>query len=173
MSSAAGIEEALQATGVCGQSEDINKNQLETFLTNMFESNLEKGACGATDNETNPEGFFNFCDMGPDRTVIQPDHYELVRTRTGSLPCRMFTREGRRVYSLEHLTKLAEAAKEKGGTCSQANETCDAAPVLDLYAVPAGRMFMFAASYIGERFVLDHVQGTHKAACLFACLFVD
>jgi hypothetical protein len=158
MSSVAAINAALKSTGVCDDN-DINKYQTETFLTNMFESQLATGACGATDNETAPEGLFGFCDMSLNRTVIQPDHDELVPTRTGSLPCRLFTREGRRVYSLQHLTRLVEAAKEAGSTCSKEDEaTCASGPVVDLYAVPAGRVFMFAASYVGEKFVVDHVQ---------------
>jgi hypothetical protein len=158
--SPAAIDAALKAmdTSVCDQA-DLNKFQVETFLTNMFESQLAKGACGATDNETAPEGLFGFCDMGSDRTVIQPDHDEIIPTSSGSLPCRMFTREGRRIYSLHQLATLAEAAKQDVGTCSEANETsCSSGPVLDLYAIPTGRMFMFAPSYVGETFIVNHVE---------------
>lgn len=37
-------------------------------------------------------------------------------------------------------------------------ETCPGATPLDIYAVPAGRVFMFAPSFVGEIFELHHVQ---------------
>jgi hypothetical protein len=144
-SSAAAIQYALHVTKVCGKK-DLDKYQVETFLTNFLEKEMP-GHCASTDDESAPIGLFGYCDMGPDRMVAQADTKDLVPTRTGTKPCRMFTREGRRVYSLEHLARLAEDAKAV--TCPDNDETCAAGPVINLYAVPAGRVFMFAASYIG------------------------
>jgi len=110
--------------------------------------------------------------MGPKRTVVQNDHDKLVRIpRTNSLPCRFYTREGLHVESLSMLATLAKKAKQREeescATTAASSEkdddnsdtkTCSAVvPSLHLYAVPAGRQFMFAPSYVGEKFILEHM----------------
>ena len=127
-----------------------------------------------------------YCDMGVDRTPIQPDHKKLVRlAQSQSLPCTFHTREGVRVDSLKMLVELAREIKRKNsgdgdgggeGECVVGDEenptTCTAATAtttnennantryeLHLYAVPAGRVFMFAPKHVGEIFHLPHVQG--------------
>jgi hypothetical protein len=128
-----------------------------------------------------------YCDMGIDKTPIQPDHNDLVRVPypASSLPCHFHTREGVRVTSMSQLATLARGAssssptttttqgeckagadeKEQTVTCSSSNSVHDARSSyvprkeLHLYAVPAGRVFMFAPKYVGEVFELPHVKG--------------
>jgi len=138
---------------------------------------------------TSFSSLIKYCDMGIDRTPLQPDHNKLVRLgQVKSLPCTFHTREGVRVDSLKMLVDLArevqllgQKKKSGGGECSgvigddddnQENDaTCTAATTttttsgndqkneLHLYAVSAGRVFMFAPKHIGEIFELPHVQG--------------
>jgi len=129
-----------------------------------------------------------YCDMGIDRTPIQPDHEHLVRVPYArSLPCHFHTREGVRVTSLRQLADLAREVKTKTtksvqGTCkvddhhdkdektkdqtclttttsSSRNDNESDRKELHLYAVSAGRVFMFAPKYVGEIFELPHVKG--------------
>ncbi|KAL7501048.1 hypothetical protein ACHAWT_009203 [Skeletonema menzelii] len=133
-----------------------------------------------------------YCDMGIDKTPIQPDYKHLVRlAQVKSLPCTFHTREGVRVDSLSMLMELAREVKrtkkktsdggeeeEEEGECSVGdddnNPTCTASSIsttsknkndngvryeLHLYAVSAGRVFMFAPKHVGEIFELPHVQG--------------
>ncbi len=132
----------------------LNKYQVESFLTGFFADRLGSGKCGPDEGTS----LFDYCDEGPARTVIQPDHQKLVHVPHGasmSLPCRFYTREGRRVSSLEFLKELAELALQEASDCP--DETCGFAAI-ELYAVPAGRMFMFAPSHVGEVFELKHVK---------------
>ena len=141
-----------------GCTRDLDKYQVETLLTEFLSSALD--ACGSTDDQNAPEGLSGYCDMGPDRTVIQSDHDSLIRVSAGSLPCRWFTREGLRISSLEQLADLAaKACDAPSMVCSDNDETC-AAPdtLIHIYGVPAGRVFMFAPAFVGEEFVLNHIQ---------------
>lgn len=131
----------------------LDKYQVESFLTGFLASRLGPETCGTGESTS----LLDYCDMGPERTVIQPDHRKLIHVPHGdtmSLPCRFYTREGLRITSLELLKELAELAHQKASDCP--DETCGFAAV-DLYAVPAGRMFMFAPSHVGEVFDLKHV----------------
>jgi hypothetical protein len=168
--SVAAITRAMRALNVCGDgsgSDDdairLSKYETEAVLTELFLESLGKGECSPTDDDTAPRSLQGYCDMGPQRTVVQPDSKYLVKVpSTASLPCRFFTREGEHVDSLATLARLAReaaaAAAAHPDTCQE--ESCDAAPgpALHLYAVPAGRLFMYAPSYVGERFVLDRMQ---------------
>lgn len=89
------------------------------------------------------EGTFkDFCDMGPEKTVILEDHDSLVPVpSTRTLPCSYYTREGRRITSLSNLIEFASLSS---------------AP-LDVYAVAAGRLFQFAPGEVGETFDLSHL----------------
>lgn len=136
---------------------------VESFLTDYFAETLtESGSCGSLDDPVARPGLSGFCDMGPDRTVIQKDHDSLVPISSGSLPCRWFTREGLRISSLEQLASLAEIAVKtrNDGDCrdDDADEECFSRPSVHLYGVPAGRVFMFAPSFVGETFTIDHVK---------------
>jgi hypothetical protein len=135
---------------------------VESFLTEYFLDQLDNGSCNSPDDASAKPDLSGFCDMGPDRTVIQRDHRSLVPLSTNSLPCRWFTREGLRVSTLEVLVGLADTAVEQRNTgdCrdNDADEQCFARATVHLYGVPAGRVFMFAPSFVGEKFVINHVQ---------------
>ena len=125
-----------------------------------------------------------YCDAGVTKTPIMPDHNELIRVPyANSLPCHFHTREGVRVTSLKQLAMLARdvgnrdsGGKEEvdgEGECMANYDDTDQSTTtnscksddkarrkeLHLYAVPAGRVFMFAPKYIGEIFELPHVKG--------------
>jgi len=145
---------------------------------------VKGSSCGATWNEENhyldkaPHlkkkeiSMIKFCDMGIDKTPIQLDHDKLISVpEVGSMPCHFHTREGVRITSLEQLADLARDAKvPTTGECTQekrnADGTCSSEEVstgserkeLHLYAVQAGRQFIFAPKYVGEIFELPHVK---------------
>ncbi|KAL3809682.1 hypothetical protein ACHAXA_004233 [Cyclostephanos tholiformis] len=112
-----------------------------------------------------------YCDMGIDRTTVQLDHDRIVNVpKTGTKPCHFHTREGLRITGLRHLAQLAKdagvvaAGKEEcalgvDGTCEDddANTSTTRRKELHLYAVQAGRQFIFAPKYVGEIFDLPHV----------------
>ena len=134
-----------------------DKFAMEAFLTRFFAIQLSRNTspdtCQPTDSKEDPlhPGLPGFCDMGPQRTVIQHDFDKLVQVPVSkSLPCRFFTREGLRITSLDVLKQVVLRQQQKSGTAN----------VVDLYAVPAGRMFMFGPSHVGEIFELSHVQDT-------------
>lgn len=108
--------------------------------------------------------FLKYCDMGLDRTPIQLDHGRLRRLPGNlSYPCHFHTREGRRVTSLKMLGELARDVQREDGECKAGEEgvcaNADGKAELHLYAVPAGRVFMFAPKHVGEIFELPHVKG--------------
>jgi hypothetical protein len=135
---------------------------VESFLTEYFMDELDSGSCSSPDDASAKPGLAGFCDMGPDRTVIQKDHNSLVPLSAGSLPCRWFTREGLRVSSLDQLVGLAESAVQKRSASDcrddDGDDECWARATVHLYGVPAGRVFMFAPSFVGEKFVIHHVE---------------
>lgn len=142
-----------------GCSSDLDKFTMESFLTDLLASALNEKECSPTDDPSAPPDFYHYCDMGRDRTVIQLDHDKLVRTSQDTLPCRFFTREGVRISSIKQLNELAGKAKlPKDCEGDESKETCAAGPILDLYAVPAGRVFMFAPKFVGEIFETSHVR---------------
>jgi hypothetical protein len=166
--SVAAIARAMRAMNVCDNANDdtfrLSKYETEAVLTELFLESLGRGECAPTDDDAAPRSLQGYCDMGPQRTVVQPESKYLVNVpSTESLPCRFYTREGEHVDSLAKLARLARlsvaAAPISSDTCQE--ESCDVAPgraSLHLYAVPAGRFFMYAPSYVGERFVLDRMQ---------------
>jgi len=161
-----------------------NKYSVDAILTHAISSKLmAKDSCGIAPNpepsnrrtakiwdmwyhgaSTRPwdSEFLKFCDMGDERTTIQTDHEKLVKipasvenTNAVSYPCHFHTREGVRVTSFE---QLADLARLKKSSCANDDyASCSAEPTLDLYAVQAGRVFMFATSYVGETFKLPHI----------------
>lgn len=93
-----------------------NKYSFETMLTNSFHyafDNQGDGTiCASEDDEDKQnDGFFGYCDMGPDRTPPQPDRNHLVPTVQETLPCRFYTREGVRIASLTQLVELLQNKK--------------------------------------------------------------
>ena len=140
---------SLETMNIC---EDMNKFELESFLTRYLAKTLND--CSPKDGKG--DGFLSFCDMGHERTPILLDHNELIRIpESDTLPCRFHTREGVRIQSLQ---QLAELASRDSQACNDEEETCQDRTELHLYAVPAGRVFMFAPHHVGERFDLPHVS---------------
>ena len=124
--------------------------------------------------------------MGTNFTVVQKDHEQLIRVggdHRNTLPCRFYTREGVRIVSMRHLQAImTEKYRDSiiainnsecltnaidlnvDGTAStttastECTTTTGPTPLeLHIYAVPAGRVFMFAPSHIGEIFTISHI----------------
>jgi hypothetical protein len=173
------LKTALQSYNEEVQS--FSKYEFESWMTKALGSNLlDDNACESEEkvHYTVDEGLFTYCDMTKAHTTIQPDHDSLIPVpidNGGSeiLPCHFHTREGLRVNSLQQLVQLTKDAAEVAmqypeQVCTESNPQ-DAGegsePVcvekkaeLHLYAVPAGRVFMFAPKFVGEVFELKHVK---------------
>jgi 2OG-Fe(II) oxygenase superfamily len=153
------IQQALGRFEKC--PDKMDKMDVESLMTSLFHKTLPSDACSSSDKDNAPPGLLDYCDMGEDKTPILLDHNDLVRVPEGSLPCRFYTREGVRVTSL---SQLADIARDKKETCSQEDkDNCDDGETsnrVHLYAVPAGRVFMFAPKTVGEIFELPHVAVT-------------
>jgi len=121
--------------------------------------------------------FLDFCDMGEDRTPELYDHKELLFMKdpiiqTDSYTCHFHTRNGVRITSLEQLAELARVAMEKSkhvedtckvdasgeSVCTKSEGSETVVPFLEIYAVQAGRVFMFSPKFVGEIFDLPHVK---------------
>lgn len=108
--------------------------------------------------------FLTFCDMGEERTPILHDHEQLTpvlsENNVKTFPCHFHTREGLRITSLQQLIGLSNTVNNEADCHVSANgdQTCQNSKLMHLYAVPAGRIFMFAPAYVGEVFTLSHVQ---------------
>ncbi len=146
-----------------------DKYQVERDLTEWIADALNDSfSCYSTDNSTAaPLGLYGYCDMGPERTPILLDHHRLVsishnqhkykhKYKYNFLPCRWHTREGLRITLLQQLLDVGtrETTCHKKEACSSRTEY---QYQLHLYGVPAGRLFVFAPSYVGEVFDLSHV----------------
>ena len=167
------------------QDVDVSKHEVDSILTVLFGKHLlPSSSCGPEQPPKSIKGrnqrqawgrglnykihgvessFLTFCDMGTDHTPILHDHDELIPLDAGkgveTLPCHFHTREGLRITSFESFFLSVEA--QKGEHCDDSEngaQTCEMSQMMHLYAVPAGRLFMFAPSFIGETFVLNHVE---------------
>jgi len=89
----------------------LEKYQVESVLTRLVHRLM---LCSSQEDDRAPtEGFYGFCDMGPDRTPILLDHQKLVPIHwkgTSYLPCHFHDAFGVRVTSLSQLWQLAAAA---------------------------------------------------------------
>ena len=126
----------------------FDKYQVESLLTKIMHKHLPASSCASPDNSTaTAMGLLGFCDMGIDRTPTLLDHDMLVRVSYppphNTLPCRWHTREGLRITSFAQLSNLAASAKDEP---------------FHLYAVQAGRPFLFAPKFVGEIFDLSHLE---------------
>ena len=128
---------------------DMNKYEVEAFLTSFFAKALPEESCSRKHER---DGLLHYCDMSQVYTPQLLDYDALVEVPEGSLPCRFHTREGLRIVSVQQLVDLFSQ------TCKLDEKTCQDHTNLHLYAVPAGRPFMFAPSSVGEIFELSHVQ---------------
>lgn len=155
----------------------FDKYKFESLLTKTVHGILTDNDCHSTEvygNES--EGFLDFCDMGEDHTPILLDHNDLVPVKTGqsnSLPCHFHTREGLRITQFQLLSKVMMHLDKDRNECQIdesetkaciSNENDKKSSEIHLYAVPAGRVFMFAPTYVGEIFQLPHVTGARDKA---------
>jgi hypothetical protein len=140
-----------------------SKYDVESFFTRFLHSKLSS-SCPSLETDRSPEmGFYGFCDMGESRTPILLDHLQLVPNYVNNetlLPCHFHTHQGLRVTSLGALASHASKAQcpEMGSGLSDS-----ARRQLHLYAVPAGRVFMFSPSHVGQIIDLPHVVGADPA----------
>lgn len=154
------------ALGECPAA--LDKYQVESLLTKTLNDIVE--TCFATEKngKKRKNGFLGFCDMGPKNTPILLDHNDLVPVvspgNKESLPCRFHTREGLQISQLNQLSQMAQAQTQCQLNPNEHEQSCSSEESSSagshLYAVPAGRVFMFAPSYVGEIFNLPHVEGS-------------
>jgi hypothetical protein len=151
---------ALSALRVLDKCPDWESQYFtDSFLTRLLHE-LSSPACFIEDQQP---GLDNFCDRGLKRTPILHDHrllipYKLTDNGPSYLPCHFHNASGYRLSSLSLLREWIQTV-----SCQQddhtTGKTCRGHPTLELYAVPAGRHFMFAPKYIGEIIPLPHVTG--------------
>jgi hypothetical protein len=149
----------------------FTKYSVESLLTSAFHQSSAGSSCISQEpDREETEGFLGYCDMGPDKTPILLDHAQLVPVVVDQaksyLPCHFHSREGVRLTSFRDLIRtMVKAYKMQPNSthCSDQEETCANAEQqqkqVHLYAVPAGRVFMFAPAFVGEIFDLPHIQG--------------
>uniref|UniRef100_A0A7S3P366 Fe2OG dioxygenase domain-containing protein n=1 Tax=Amphora coffeiformis TaxID=265554 RepID=A0A7S3P366_9STRA len=167
-----GFEKLLQKEGRCPLN--FEKYQLDALLTRLLHNILtEESSCHSSD-ATQHQGLYSYCDRGVAKTPILPDHEQLKAIEHGdnadttSLPCHFHSSHGIRVTSLPFFAQLARSVKVPSveeNVCSEEEGSmeCIADQIysreLHLYAVPAGRVFMFAPSHVGQIIPLPHIQG--------------
>ena len=157
------FKQALTTMDYCPFQYNDKKYQVESFLTRVWH-NLSRASCGSPERSNNWDllGLLGYCDMGIDQTPVLMDHANLIPIQLGAssyLPCHYHLMHGVRITSL---SKLAAAARDAphNKDCDDSTATPDSCRrELHLYAVPAGRMFMFAASQINDIISLPHVTG--------------
>jgi hypothetical protein len=123
--------------------------------------------------------------MGKEKTPILPDHSKLIpininttmtnaESATSSyLPCHFHDAHGVRITSFPQLAELVrkisrdesssknpqDAAAAAAAAASSSSTETSRPRTLDVYAVPAGRVFLHAAAYVGQIIPLPHVRG--------------
>lgn len=172
-----GLEGLLQReAGPCPAN--FEKYETEALLTRLLASLLvaaERPSSSTSSDHQSEDtlGLFPFCDRGEARTPVLLDHEQLVEIAhedgSSSLPCHFHAPNGLRVSLLPQLAQMARATESSGATCSvsaAADMECESSAVhshppreLHLYAVPAGRIFQFAARKVGQVISLPHVKG--------------
>ena len=169
-----GIKEVLPTMKHCPISLLDDKYYTESFLTQVLQ-HLVGQSCPSVEKDRSAElGIYGFCDMGSERTPILHDHDRLVKIVTGKetfLPCHFHQYNGIRITDLPQLLDFARAARtrnkeqsctgEDGTTTTTCSTESSDEPrrELHLYAVPAGRVFIFAPNHVGEIIPLPHVSG--------------
>jgi hypothetical protein len=169
--------EVLTGDGDCPSF--LDKYQVESLLTKAI-NNLVDTCLSTEPDGKKRAGLLGYCDMGPKKTPIMLDHDKLVPVSTGNnkktLPCHFHTREGLRVNQLKQLVEIIKSVPQKRQQCqsdaADGTQACsatgnytagdNAARELHLYAVPAGRVFVFAPKFLGEIFRLPHVEGANE-----------
>jgi len=158
----------------------LHKYEVDTLLTTTLAYYLISWSdCSPheDDEEERPESpqFIEYCYMGEEHTPKLPDYqYSVPLTKmSGKIThsCHFHTREGLRITSIKQLADYAREIKQKvkdeETNCipddnDNAEETCSSSTILatselHLYAVPFGRLFIFAPSHVGEIFDLSHI----------------
>lgn len=171
--------------------EKLSKYQVESLLTKTLNSMVSTSCYSKEKHGKKSDGFLGFCDMGKKHTPILLDHNDLVPVQMPgnktSLPCRFHTREGLRISELKQFSEIMTARASKIQQQSQNQDTdCEqhdgstpcktsGAPPneIHLYAVPAGRVFMFAPSHVGEVFDLPHVPGADQRSIYLEVLSLE
>jgi hypothetical protein len=141
------FKQALEEMNEC-PTDYGDKYQVEALWTRVLHR-LVATACPSEDGQPAQAGFYGYCDMGPDKTPILPDHGDLVpvvdtATPSGTeyLPCHFHTHQGLRVTSLPYLAQLARHAvapktatndecKVDGDNDDDVSATCAAAALND------------------------------------------
>ncbi len=147
----------------------LDKYVFEALLTESLNLVLS-GECESEEEYGIPAlGFLGYCDGGEEHTPILLDHDDLVPVlsnegQSESLPCHFHNREGLRITQphqfSDWIAEIQNEPTEQDCEGDETTQTCVAvAKGIHFYAVPAGRVFMFAPSYVGEVFHLPHVQG--------------
>lgn len=173
-----GLERLLRTQGRCPLN--FEKYQLDALLTRLFHAILDdQTACHPVHPDAeNPDaetgGLHAYCDRGPDRTPILTDHDDLVPIpqnedeTTTSLPCHFHEQHGMRITSLPFLAQIARRATgpPQQEVCIDNDNAMECAASTDtntrelhLYAIPAGRVFVFEARHVGQIISLPHVSG--------------
>ena len=178
------MKTTLQTMEYCPVQFADKKYQVESFLSRMLHRIAHTCTSKEFDRVTS-EGFLGYCDMGEAKTPILLDHDKVIPIKTihlkqdiTYLPCHFHSRNGIRISSLATLTDHALEAKASFfdsfacQTMSEASqdELCQASQnnrELHLYAVPTGRMFMFAPSHVNEVIELPHVTGANASEFVY------
>lgn len=139
----------------------MGKYEVESLLTRLYHKVLVPSCTSTEQDRSSDTGFYGYCDMGPDKTPILSDHGKLIPIPFGTesyLPCHFHDLSGVRVTSLRQLADLVQRQIVEESECT-ANGDCHDTRELQLYAVPAGRVFLHTPSYVGQIISLPHVTG--------------
>lgn len=177
------LEEARQLLAFSEVDTKPTKYDFDLLLTSAILRHLIKvDECGPSEffnikNQIDTgTAFLNFCDMGDAHTPHQPDHLHLLSledplTGANAFACHFHTRSGLRITSLEQFASLAVDARHsaKGDASCKVDSknglnVCNSYQnsSLEIYAVPAGRVFIFAPKFVGERIELPHIKSPNK-----------
>ena len=170
------------SSSVChSEEDDIDKRHTQQFgLYDYCDMGEDKTPLLLDHNKLIPNTIVTSATSTDGSTPSQPQPHGTVTL----LPCHFHTEHGLRVTSLLQWTRLlllssntTESIEAHNTNCVIApngEETCETSnvpttnapsdgmttlPGLHLYAVPAGRVFMHVAAYIGQIIALDHVPG--------------
>jgi len=168
----------LKSFSVCPNFDD--KYEMESFVTRYLHDTFtgtSANHCTSVEPNRSPAlGFLGFCDMGKDKTPILLDHHQLVPVSLQAedatsedhlfLPCHFHNQHGKRVQSFSDLAQLVWSALASVNNECSAQDSSDCVqnasrPTAELHltAVPAGRVFLFAPSHVGQIIDLPHVVG--------------
>jgi hypothetical protein len=170
------FKNTLEGMEYCPFQYGDKKYHVESFLTRLMHR-LADSACPSLESDrSDEEGFLGYCDMGEHKTPLLLDHVNVIPISVNGgkgtyLPCHFHLRHGIRITSIQAFASHAVAAnvsQDQAHECiavgnSPSDDTAcrrnDSRRELHLYAVPTGRIFMFAADHVNEITQLPHVTG--------------